>query len=129
LRVRILNTYDEASRKLKACIETKFLTYLNGAFKLQAVLTEDSIVDWQLWTGHSPDQVEQYVHHHVLRTSLNSDFGTTLVSGSIAADSTITSGFYYNLPQNWNADHCSVVVFVYNDATKEVLQAEEKKVK
>jgi hypothetical protein len=129
-RLRIQNSFEDSSRKLRSCIETKFLAYLTGTFKLQVVLTEDSIIDWQLWYGHNPSEdVPDYIFHHVLRTSLNTSFGAALVSGTIASDSTLVTGYNYVIPQNWNADQCHVVAFVYNDATKEVIQVEESKVK
>jgi hypothetical protein len=129
-RLRIQNTFDESTRKLSSCIESKFLAYLNGTYKLQVVLTEDSIIDWQLWYGHTPDEaVQDFVFHHVLRGTMNSNFGTSLVSGTIAPDSTVNSGFFYDIPADWNADQVYVVAFIYNDNTKEVIQVEEAKIK
>ncbi len=129
VRLRIQNTFDESTRKLSSCIESKFLAYMNGSYKLQVVLTEDSIVDWQLWYGHVPESVPDFTFHHVLRGTMNSNFGTDLVSGSIAPDSTVKSGFFYDIPADWNADHVNVVAFIYNNSTKEVIQVEEVKIK
>ncbi len=128
-RIRIENTFDQSTRKLRACIESKFLTYLSETYKLQVVLIEDSITDWQLWYGHTPEAVSDFTFHHVLRGTMNSNFGTDLASGSVAPDSTINSGFFYDIPADWNADQVSVVAFIYNDATKEVIQVEEEKIK
>ena len=131
-RIRIANTFDSSTRRLRTCIESKFLAYLNDSIKLQVVLTEDSIIDWQEWYYPPPEPthyVPDYVFHHVLRTSVNSPDGTLLTAGNVSADSTIVNGFYYDIPSSWNADQCHVVVFLYKTNTKEVIQAEELKIK
>jgi len=127
--IRIQNTYNESSRRLSSCIESKFLTYLSDTFKLQAVLTEDSIVNWQLWYGHTPESDSTFIFHHMLRGTMNTNFGTVLTSGSVTPDSTVKTGFFYDIPSDWNADQVHVVAFIYNDATKEVIQVEEAKIK
>lgn len=128
-RVRIQNTYTESDRKLRACIETKFLEEVTGDYKLSVVLTEDSIIDWQVWYGHNPELVPDYVHHHLLRTSLNTSFGVNVASGTTAANTTVVNGYSIVLDANWNPEHCAVVAFVYNASTYEVMQVEEVKIK
>jgi hypothetical protein len=129
-RLRIQNTYDESTRKLRTCIESKLLNGGSDTLKLQVVLLEDSLTDWQLWYNHTPSEyVDNYIHRHVLRTDINGSFGTTLVSGTFAADSTIVSGYSTTLDPSWNADHCIVVAFVYDAGNYRVLQVEDKVVK
>jgi len=129
VRIRIQNTYDDTERKVRACIETKFMEAMNGNYKLSVVLTEDSIIDWQVWYGHQPELVPDYVHHHMLRTALNTSFGVNIASGSIPSDSTIVNGYSVDIDTQWNADHCAIVAFLYDEATYEVLQVEEVKIK
>jgi hypothetical protein len=129
-RLRINNTFDESTRTLQTCIETKFLAYLNDSIRLQIVLTEDSIINWQVWYGHTPEDEPNFLHHHVLRTDVNTPNGSFLASGNIAADSTILKKFKYeNIPSAWNADHLSVVAFVYKTSNREIIQVEENKIK
>lgn len=129
-RIRIQNTYDDATRKLRTCVETKFINAGTDTLKLQVVLLEDSVPDWQLWYNHAPSEyVENYMHRHILRTDLNGSFGTTLVSGTFAADSTIVSGYTSTINPAWNENHCIVVAFVYDAGNFRVLQAEEMHVK
>lgn len=128
-RIRILNTYTDSDRKVRACIETKFLDDMTGDYKLSVVLTEDSVIDWQVWYGHIPELVPDYVHHHVLRAAFNTSFGVNVASGTTVANTTVVNGYTINLDASWNPDHCAVVAFVYNAATYEVLQVEEVKIK
>jgi len=128
-RIKILNTYTESDRKVRTCIETKFLSNMSEVYKLLVVLTEDDIVDYQEWYNHNPVHVPDYVHHHVLRGSFNTSFGVPVASDTTNANASVTSGYSMTLDPSWNADNCSVVAFVYNEATKEVIQVEEAKIK
>ena len=130
VRIRIQNTYDETERKVRACVETKFMEAMNGNYKLSVVLTEDSIIDWQYWYApHVPELVPDFVHHHVLRGTLNTSYGVNVGSGSIAADTKVVSGYSMDINTEWNADRCAVVAFLYDETTYEVLQVEEVKIK
>jgi hypothetical protein len=128
-RIRIQNTYTDSDRKLRACIETKFMEAMSGDYKLSVVLTEDSIIDWQVWYNHNPVLVQDYVHHHMLRGALNTSFGVNVASGAISAGTTNVSGYSMEILSGWNPDHCKVVAFIYDVATYEVLQVEELKIK
>jgi len=125
VRLKIENTYNDQDRKVRACIETKFLNDMSEDYKLAVLLTEDSIVDYQVWYGHSPEYFADYMHHHVLRTAFNTSLGFPIASDTTTANSSVTSGYYITLDPSWNADHCSVVAFVYSTTTKEVIQVEE----
>jgi hypothetical protein len=127
-RLRINNTFDEDTRRVNICVETKFLAYLNDSLRLQVLLIEDSIINWQVYYGNVPEDVPDYLHRHVLRTDVNTPYGSFLASGNISADSTILQGFYYDIPQAWNANNLSVIAFIFKAGNKEIIQVEERKV-
>ncbi|MDE6631654.1 MAG: Omp28-related outer membrane protein, partial [Muribaculaceae bacterium] len=63
-----------------------------------------------------------YEHNHVLRASLNGDWGEELGSAFIEGD--LKDGqASITLQEDWVAENCDVVVFVYRDDDKEVEQA------
>jgi hypothetical protein len=122
--ITVTNTYTAGTRKLECTLETEFLETIVGTFNICAFITESSII--------SPQQTEQgvdtnYVHNHVLRASMNGTWGDMLgEDGQAVAGTILTNSYSFTLPAGWNADNCSVVAFVYNTATNEVVQAEEK---
>lgn len=129
-KISIQNTYNSLSRMVNTSVKTTFLNELTSDFKLQVLLTEDSVFDWQIWDPpHSPNFVPDYNHRHVLRDAINSTWGELISSGIVSAGDVLTKNFVYTIPNNWNADQCSIVAFVYNDITKEVIQVEEQSVK
>ena len=110
-------------------------------FNLVICLAENNIINWQ---KDGVDNVEDYVHNHVLRSVLIDDAiseSTNLVGGE-----QIVSTIEYDLQTleqfnidysnetaeagngnagGWNAANISVIAFIYNTNTNEIVQVEE----
>ncbi len=128
--IHITNTYNSGSNSVNVAVESKFVKDLQGDYKLQVVITEDSLIDWQLWYGHQPEEfVGDYIHRHVLRDGLNTTWGETIATGNTAAGTTVTKNYNYTIDNAWVVNNCNIVAFIYNDVTKEVIQVEEAAVK
>jgi Outer membrane protein Omp28 len=136
-KIEIANTYNSTTRVLNCSIDARFLydTLTGGPYKLSLMVLQDSIVADQLDAGV---YVPAYVHRHVLRANLNGTWGDNLVTGAIVANAVINKSYTYTLPATYpvaggasatscDASHCYIVAFIYNDATKEVIQVEEAK--
>ena len=96
------------------CADEDHNAVVNG--KLQVWITEDSIVAPQDYLNgqHFTD----YVHNHVLRATVNGDWGENVSVNGWADE----KEFHYTatLQSNWNPRHLAIVAFVYND--EEVVQ-------
>ena len=140
----ISNSYT--SPNLTCSVKCEFLNLLSGDYNLVVFLTEDSIMAPQKNGTVSaaadpnypnPDALSYY-HMHMLRDCISdaSGVGVPIITGSAAAGDSVIKTFNYTLPANFNgappvgtvpvAKHCNVVAFIYNTATQEVIQAEEK---
>ena len=131
-------------------INIKTLNTLQGDFNVIVCLTEDSIVNWQKDIAASPNvDVENYVHRHVLRASINTEWGELLqTSSSYYKDDEINKNYSINLDDlqqfninyslntlelgngnsgEWNINNLYIVVFIFDNSTFEVQQVEEKK--
>jgi hypothetical protein len=129
-KIKISNSFNQASNSVNVSVESEFVDNLQGDYKLQVVITEDSLIDWQLWYNHQPDEyVPDYIHRHVLRDGLNTTWGETISTGAVAKGTIVTKNYNYTINSSWNVNHCNIVAFIYDDATKEVLQVEEQPVK
>ena len=112
-----------------------------GNFNLVVCLAESNIINWQ---KDGVNNVEDYEHNHVLRTVLIDDAissSTNLVSGeqivrSIEYDLEALEKFNIdysseNLEEGngnaggWNAANMSVIAFIYNTNSNEIVQVEE----
>jgi hypothetical protein len=127
-KIRIINIYDSATRSMNSAVQVKSLINSSDSLKLQVVLTEDSIKDWQEWYSHTPQFDSLYIHHHVMRGAINSDFGQTLSNSTIVPGSIFMNGYTFTINSNYVATKCKVVVFIYNASTYEIIQAAEEDV-
>jgi hypothetical protein len=134
----ITNTFNASNNTLTCNVKSTFLydTLTGGPYKLVVVTTQDSVVANQLDGGvFIPD----YVNHNVLRDNLNGTWGENLFPGKVTANVIISKNYTYTFPATYPiaggpsstpcfVRNCSIVAFIYNDATKEVIQVEKKKV-
>lgn len=112
-----------------------------GDYNLVVCLTESNIMNWQ---KDGQNNVEDYIHNHVLRTVLTDQKLSTSTSYSIGEEilETITYDLdsleKYNIDYSmltaelgngesgdWNADNMSIIAYIYNNSTKEIIQVEE----
>ena len=127
--LEITHTYSTSSRALSMSIDGQFIDAQNGTFNVAVMLTEDSLVGWQIdGTVYIPN----FVFMHVLRACVNtpgSIIGTPVMTGSINANSSFTWTLpaSYTVDNAYNANHCRLIAILYNTATMEVLQAAEAK--
>ena len=130
--IKISNDYESGSRTLSTTLEVKFLNSTSEVYRICAFITEDSIVSPQMnndpAVGPVPD-IENYVHMHMLRGSLNGTWGDLVTDGSIEAGVTYTINLNdFQLDAGWKEGDCSVVAFVYLQSNQEIIQAEEEHV-
>ena len=93
---------------------------------LVAYVIEDGIVGWQFDYESDPQEIGDYVHNHVLRTSLNGVFGEDVKTDNaqLSAGDVIEKSYSKAVRSDWNVANCKVVAFVYDTDTKEILQAD-----
>lgn len=113
--------YDEATRQSTANVKIESLKG-TATGKLQVWLVEDSIIAKQMMPDGTLNK--NYVHNHVLRASYNGQWGEDIT----AAEGQIVSKSYnLAIDKDYNADHCAIVAFVYNNDG--VMQAVRSKLK
>lgn len=126
VKISVSNNFNSSSRELETEINSEFITSLTGNYKLCVMMVEDSIINWQKDYDVTPDNVEFYTHREVLRGTMNGTYGSTVsetTGGTIS-----TKNFTYTLPIEWNAEHVSIIAYLYNVTTKEILQVEQAEI-
>lgn len=126
--LQMINSYDGESRKLCTHVNTRFITNLNLNLKLVVVLSESKIIKPQknsnAEVGPKPDILD-YEHNHVLRRAITLPWGTKVASAGVANPESLIKTFKIILDEEYVPENCSVVAFVYDEATTEVLQVIE----
>jgi hypothetical protein len=128
--ITIENSFSASNNKLTTVISTKFKTLLPGTFTLNACITEDSLISAQknndTLVGPVP-VITNYVFMDVLRGTINGNWGEVLTS-SIDTSQVYKKTYVFTFSTSWVPKNCSVVGFVYNSDTKEIIQTEKTKV-
>lgn len=127
VKLTINNAYNSSSRELQTSVQSEFFSTLTGTHKLCVFLVEDSIVNWQKDYDVVPNDIEFYTHREVFRRSMNGTYGEQ-VSNTTEGQAT-SLNYSYTLPVEWNEEHVSIVTYIYNDATKEIIQVEQQDIK
>ena len=129
-QMMITNKYNTGTRKVNTTIYNRFIDEIPGNYTLTVCIIEDSITGAQknnnLNIGPVPDWYD-YVFKEVLRSSINGSYGEDLVTDPDPAltylgrfETTLASGL---VPQN-----CWILAFISNKETREIIQAEKKKI-
>ncbi|MCX6250086.1 MAG: Omp28 family outer membrane lipoprotein [Bacteroidetes bacterium] len=125
--ITISNTYDTDGDILTTSVSTKFKKVLTGSYFLNVCITEDSLISAQ--KNNNPNAgavpiINNYVFMDVLRTSINGNSGEEITSATDTSR-TYTKTYIEPLDPSWVPKNCSVICFVYNSETKEIIQAEK----
>lgn len=98
---------------LKADVTSVFENDVEGAYKLCLFVVEDEVSGFQQDGG---DAIEDYIHKHVLRGSMNGAWGSSVETSLVN-----NKKFTMDLSSDWNAEKLHVIPFVYNVETMKVL--------
>lgn len=131
--IELSRTFNTGTSELSLNIDVDFYNEFTNPIMVSAYLTEDSIVDYQKnnnpAVGATPE-IPDYVHMHVLRGSVNGTWGDTLSATGVVNGGNYSKSLNYTISNGtWDKDQMRIVVFVYDAATLEVIQAEEIKLK
>lgn len=118
--VHISTTYDDATRRAVITISGKNIGE-KRELTLVAILKESGLHAAQQDASNTWNGWSDYVHNNVARTFLNTYKGQVLEFNGINYEVTLD----YELYKTYNADNCSVVAFLIDNLTGEVVNAEE----
>jgi hypothetical protein len=105
-------------------VHHQFLNSLTGAFNLVVLISESKIISPQIDYEQTPSEIEDYEHNHILRGGVTEAGGIPLATNPTANSSGVTS-FTLPLKNNWVANNCSIIAFIINNTTQEVVNAVE----
>jgi thiol-disulfide isomerase/thioredoxin len=126
VKMSVSLVYDPTSRSLNTTVTSKALNNISGKYNLVLYLVEDKIVDWQKDYSLSNSNVADYLHRHVLRDNINNTWGDEIITSTLVkGDSIVKTYTSYLLNPAWKADDCSVIAYLRNIETQEIIQVEE----
>ena len=122
--VQLINEYDASSKNLKANVKVTMLQDYASQLRLVVFVLEDGIVKPQ---KDGNQDIDDYVHNHVLRAALTDPFGYPLRSSEAnwtAGDSETFAASIEFANTDWVPENCHVVAFLYDPTNSDVIQVE-----
>jgi len=127
--VQLINEYNPDNMTLKANVKVTLLQNYTNPLRVVVFLLEDGIVKPQ---KDGSQDIEDYVHNHVLRAALTDPFGFILANNKLDWSSGDTETYAVSIKMadtDWTPENCSVVAFLYDPINNDVLQVEQVAVK
>lgn len=123
--IQIMAGYNESANLICVDTKTQILEEFDGDLNITVLVTESNIIAKQKDYSLDEGYVEEYEHNHVLRKSLNGSWGESLGQESYEANDTFIYRTCTQVSSEWNVNNMSVIAFVSNPETFEILQVEE----
>ena len=134
-------TINDTENEGLITINTEILNNTDGDYKLLVSLSESNIINWQ---KDGSNDIEEYKHNHVLRTVLTEESlsnSSNYITGqqiektinyNLSALEQFNIDYSFNTAGNgngnsggWDSSNMSVIAYIYDNTTQEILQVEE----
>ena len=116
--------YVAADNVLNIHMNSQFIENYTGNVNLVVLLVENHIISAQEDYSQTPSEIEEYEHEHVLRANVTEPMGN-LVINSPSVGYSSTNSFTIPLQANWVPTNMTVVGYLVDANTHEVLNAIE----
>lgn len=118
------NTFDKQSKLLNSKVDIKFIINYTGKVNLNVCLLEDSIYNGQL-NNVKPDStpiIKRFRFMHMLRDTKGGTFGDEISVNPVPSGNVINKSYSFDFnAKPWIVNHCSVIAFISDSETKEIL--------
>lgn len=115
VQVTLTSDYEESSREALIQVDLEGSEIDLTDHYLAVYLTESGIIDWQKDEEAPVQDVADYVHDHVFRTSFNGVWGELIGSQQ-------SFGYGLTLDPEWQSMACHVIAIIYDASNQSVLQ-------
>lgn len=120
--VGLTSTYDNTTKELTAIVQVYYASDMTDVNTLYLVMTQDDIVTEQAGAGAG------YVHKRTFREGLSNILGDT-ITGTKAAGYIFAKKYKFNNSgMNYNMNKCTLVAFVRNTTSNEILTGNSARV-
>lgn len=125
--ISITTDAGEGSDNYDVDIEVQSLIEAGGVYNLVVSVTEDGIVSPQKTNNENIEGgiIPDYEHNYVLRTSLTDTWGEQINQSDLVIGDVVKKSYVLSVQNDWEASNISVVAYVYDTETLEVMQVEQ----
>jgi hypothetical protein len=117
VNIGIFSTYDPATSDLSVTVELYFTSSFSPALTLMVYLTEDSL------TAEQNNGGTNYIHNHIFRESLSSQWGDTVVCSGLQGSVYSRSFQFSNASAAYNIQNLNVIAALRIAGDESILTA------
>ena len=121
-RLKLVINHTYTSGNLSVTVKAKALSEIDP-LRICVFITEDGLISPQETPSGT---VEDYVHNHVFRMSLNGTWGTETFTERATVDQEESITVQGAINPDWNSSNLNIICFAYNTESGEIIQVEEK---
>ncbi len=126
--IEVTSIYNTEQKTLRLLSNVAVNQNLNGNYNQIAFLHEAGIIgNHKLYQGGQTLVIENYEFKHVLRKALPTSWGKQLIIGNASANTNLEDEIAYNIPDDFVPENLGVIVCVFEETTKEIIQTVEIK--
>lgn len=124
-QINVSGTASNNNEDFDLEVTVKALKNLEETHHLVVLITEDKIIKPQKTNDPNIENgvIMDFEHNHVLRKTITNIWGDPLKESPLEVNEQITRSYTMELEQEWNAENCHIVAYVFNSETLEVMQA------
>ena len=126
--LQIMTTLNQNDSLICIDVKSEVKQPLSSPLSLNIVLTESEIIAYQQDYDANPQEIPDYHHNHVLRKSLTGVWGQPLDLENYENGDYLINRYSTKVDENWNTNNMSIIAFISNTDTYEILQVEEIKI-
>ena len=118
-------SYNETENLICVDVQTEILQSISAPLSLNVIVTESEIIAYQTDYAADPQEIPDYEHNHVMRKSITGAWGQSLGQENYAIGDYLLNRYSTEVDEIWNVNKMSIIAFISNADTYEVLQVEE----
>lgn len=125
--IKYIPDISEIEDSIMVVIHARPLNNLQGSYNIVIGVIEDGIEEAQKYPTYTD---YDYVHNHVFRGNINGPYGSPAFSDTdtLAADEAFMFEAKIPVNEEWNLSNCSVITYISNADTREIIQVDEEKI-
>ncbi|MHB9027920.1 MAG: Omp28-related outer membrane protein [Candidatus Latescibacterota bacterium] len=118
--ITVAYTYDETTRKLDLSVETLALQDLTRKYRLNVMVTEDSLNYRQKIINTPSGEVYPYYHMNVLRRAFTGQFGEAFIDSPVKKGTVLQKTYSFILANNVAPGNANIIVFIHENLSNNI---------
>lgn len=116
----VTSDYSDSTRMVTLDIAALTLTDLTKKYRLNVVVSEDSLNYRQKINQYETPEIYPYYHMNVYRKAVTGPYGEPFIDSAVARGVTLRKSYTFALPLDIAVDHAHIAVFIHENLANSI---------